>query len=437
MPKTRNHALARLLKEAGLSNGELARAVNRLGALQGSHYRYDRTSVAHWLTGSLPRPPVPDLVAQHLSGRLHRLVLPAQTGLLREAPANATTVRAADELLYTLGAAEEDGEKRAALLRLPWSCCPQLSAAQHKPPAGRLQTGPRELRSADLAALDFYLTHFGCLFERHGSGPARTALRAFATTEGVSYLTSRAPQRSRRAVQHTLGRLVHLLATATFDAGHLGLAQRYHRAALSLADEAQDADLRAIVLRSMSNQARSVGFVPDAEHLAEAARADESRLTPATRAFLLTGRAAVLAASGRTRALHLLDTAQELLHGSDTGTDPYTDYSQAAFEYQRGEVLLLLGHRQDGIAALTASLEHRPREHHRTRALTSCALAVAQLRIGHAEAACGSWRAALTEEADVASPRLQRLLKSLHQQSHPYRNHAHVSALRRQTAALP
>lgn len=55
-PRTPNQALRILLAEAGWSGARLAREVNALGAAQGTPYHYDRTTVAHWLTGSRPRP---------------------------------------------------------------------------------------------------------------------------------------------------------------------------------------------------------------------------------------------------------------------------------------------------------------------------------------------------------------------------------------------
>ncbi len=54
-----NAWLGDLLAEAGWSGAELARAVNALGTLHGLALRYDRTAVAHWLSGTRPRRPVP------------------------------------------------------------------------------------------------------------------------------------------------------------------------------------------------------------------------------------------------------------------------------------------------------------------------------------------------------------------------------------------
>ncbi|MFD7512563.1 hypothetical protein ACFV5N_24940, partial [Streptomyces sp. NPDC059853] len=54
-----NHQLRALLREAGWTQQELARAVNTLGTETGTPLRYDRTAVAHWLSGTQPRHPVP------------------------------------------------------------------------------------------------------------------------------------------------------------------------------------------------------------------------------------------------------------------------------------------------------------------------------------------------------------------------------------------
>ena len=80
-----NDRLAALLREADWTNGELAHAVNTLGAAEGLSLRYDRTSVAHWLSGTRPRPPVPDLVAAALTQRTGRLVIAEDTGFFPQA----------------------------------------------------------------------------------------------------------------------------------------------------------------------------------------------------------------------------------------------------------------------------------------------------------------------------------------------------------------
>src|SRR5437868_8378711 len=66
--------LRSLLAEASWTGQELARAVNALGAETGMILTYDRTSVAHWLRGTRPRPPVPALISEVFTRRLGRIV---------------------------------------------------------------------------------------------------------------------------------------------------------------------------------------------------------------------------------------------------------------------------------------------------------------------------------------------------------------------------
>ncbi|MDG4862527.1 hypothetical protein P8605_30765, partial [Streptomyces sp. T-3] len=80
-----NTALAALLAEARWSAGDLARTVNAEGARSGVDLRYDRTAVAHWLQGSRPRAPVPELVARVLGQHLGRPIRPVDAGLAEAA----------------------------------------------------------------------------------------------------------------------------------------------------------------------------------------------------------------------------------------------------------------------------------------------------------------------------------------------------------------
>ncbi|MGP4115458.1 hypothetical protein ACTWP5_31745, partial [Streptomyces sp. 4N509B] len=79
-PRSDNRRLRELLHEAGWTQEALARAVNALGEEIGAHLRYDRTAVAHWLAGTRPRPPVPQLAAEALTRRLGRVVTVAAAG---------------------------------------------------------------------------------------------------------------------------------------------------------------------------------------------------------------------------------------------------------------------------------------------------------------------------------------------------------------------
>lgn len=79
-PHPTNTSLRALLDEADWSYGALARAVNAVGAELGMQLRYDRSAVAHWLSGTKPRPAVRKLIAEALSRRLGRATSLPDTG---------------------------------------------------------------------------------------------------------------------------------------------------------------------------------------------------------------------------------------------------------------------------------------------------------------------------------------------------------------------
>lgn len=114
-----NHLLATLLTEADWSAGELARAVNGLGTAQSLPLRYDRTSVAHWLSGSRPRSPVPELVAAALSRRINRTVVAQDTGLTEHSAGRTGHLTEADPTRRLLVLARRDVNpvRRVALAR--------------------------------------------------------------------------------------------------------------------------------------------------------------------------------------------------------------------------------------------------------------------------------------------------------------------------------
>src|SRR5271170_895332 len=75
-----NRRLRVLLADSAWSGQDLAAAVNHIGRESGLTTQYDRTAVAHWLTGTTPRMPVPALIAEAFSRRLGRTVTAAQAG---------------------------------------------------------------------------------------------------------------------------------------------------------------------------------------------------------------------------------------------------------------------------------------------------------------------------------------------------------------------
>ncbi|HEX5565487.1 MAG TPA: sporulation protein [Streptomyces sp.] len=87
-PRGPNEKLGAVLTLAGISNAGLARRVNDLGAQRGLTLRYDKTSVARWVSkGMVPQGVAPHLIAAAIGSKLGRPVPLHEIGLADADPA--------------------------------------------------------------------------------------------------------------------------------------------------------------------------------------------------------------------------------------------------------------------------------------------------------------------------------------------------------------
>ncbi|MFI1801077.1 tol-pal system YbgF family protein [Streptomyces sp. NPDC020379] len=447
MPRQRpNAALEALLIEAGWSAADLARAVNALGAAQGLTLRYGRSSIAHWLAGSRPRSPVPELAAGAFSRRTGRLVTAQDTGLTpvphhHGPPLLTVPPGKVNAMRYLTGLCREDIDpvRRARLTRTPYRLTAQPSWRPDTTPApgpgaGLVPVQARYGRTATVAdarALRETAQAFAALADCHGGAPVRLPLAVYLADHALRLLAAPARETVHRELLTATAQLTHLLARMTADTGHPGLAQQYYTAALHLSREAGDRRLYAITLRAMSLQALTMGHPHHAHRLTETAlttagpAADE-----ATRAFLLTQHALTSARTRQPRqALHTLTTA-ETLH--DQATSPpgiFTAYPRAGLDYQRAQTLTALGHHTDAIQALRDSLAHRPADERRARALTHARLAESLLHTGHLEEACTHWHHFLTHYPHLHSHPTDQALTHLQHTLTPHHHNPHAHTL--------
>ncbi|WP_327350423.1 tetratricopeptide repeat protein [Streptomyces sp. NBC_01304] len=434
-----NGLLAALIAEADWTAGELARAVNGLGMAQGLCLRYDRTSVAHWLTGSRPRPPIPDLVAAALTQRLGRLVMPAETGLaqnphppdllLTPGPGDGGAVLR----LISLCRAEAAPERRAFLARsgytltafalpgwLPEAAAPSTTAS-----------GAHRVAAEDVQLLQEMARVFSGLSRSHGGGHARTSLAAYIADDVSRLLDAPGPGRLRTETQVAVAQLVHLLADMTADAGRDGLAQRYFYLALSLAQQAGDRRQYAITLRAMSSQALRLLHDRHADQLAHAAiEVCGDRGDRGVHSFLLAQRALTRARRRERRAAVADLSAAESRHerAAEEG-GPFAAYPKAGLYYQRAEVLLALGDDVPARAALDASLAHRSPDEHRPAALTRAKLAESLLRAGNLDEACGHWQAFFDHYPHLRSAQVDQAFTEMVRCLRPYRRQRQAGAV--------
>ncbi|MGD3111151.1 hypothetical protein [Streptomyces sp. YGL11-2] len=443
-----NEHLAELLTEADWSAGELARAVNALGTKHGVRLRYDRTSVAHWLNGSRPRPPVPDLVAQVLTRRIARTVTVAETGLVHspsDESLRETMLTTADpiERLVTLCRTDIDPAHRAVLNRELVTTRPVPARGWPAPggSAGTPDTVPAEPALTALSddRLDHMAVVFATLTERYGGAHARSALATYLADDvarllAIPHSGGGLPRRLLRGA----AQLTHLLGAMTIDACLTNVGYLYYHSALDLAHRAGDRASYAISLRAMSLSALHLDDACHARQWSDQALETAGPTAPrAVRSYLHAGRAVIHAIDGRRRlALADLLSAERHHDPAPRGTGPFTHYPLTALHYQRALVLLALGDRPGALAALEASLTTRPADHHTALVLLHALLAQTLLSTGELEAALLHCRQLFHHYPLTASCRARKALTTLRNALHPYHRHPQAKETRAHAAFL-
>ncbi|GHF35456.1 tetratricopeptide repeat protein [Streptomyces morookaense] len=416
-----NRRLRALLAEARWTQGALARAVNAAAAEVGLSLGYDRTSVAHWLSGTRPRAPVPELVAEVLTRRLQRTVSPDAAGFT--AASGPRAKRSPEAELVALAGTETDPARTITAQQQPYREA-LLRTARLDIPVPR-NTGPRHGGSpaeAETRILQYAERFYAASLDAHGGRSARSSLAAYLTQDVTHWLRSARTEHARRALLVEASRLTFLLARMYEDARVHGLAQRCFVTSQRLAAESGDRLAWAIGLRGLSAQGLALGHHQAALHAAEAAAEAGQRADGGgPGAYLFSQLAAAQAACGlRRQALRSLGHAERCLESAaEQGHEhgPFTTYPPAALDFQRARVLGFLGDFSAACEALTRSLALRPATDRRGLALSHAQRAEILLRNGHVEEACISWHSFLEHyrylrsgTADTAAFRLRRLL---------------------------
>lgn len=435
-----NVLLRELLAEAGWTGDALARAVNTVGAEAGMSLRYGRSAVAHWLTGMRPRPPVPELVAEAFSRKLHRSVTVSATGMARSRPsepprdADVVTRLVAPQEVGAGGAAPlADRAYHLADLKVPsWTdvAAARQGTSWDAEPVEKVERW--HVRSAAGMVGLFSDADFA-----FGGGHARLELTRYLAATIAPWLRAPATPAVRRDLLMTAARLTYLCGFMYFDDELHGAAQHYYLTNLRLAAESGDSTGYAVTLRALSGQARLLGHHQEAVYLAEAAVHAAASAGPQTAAFLFGQLAVAHAAAGnRQDAVRHLLTAERHLDRVHDAPEPVGGCHVASLAHQQAAVRAKLGDRSGAIHALTISVHHRPPSERRSRAITLARLAELQLDNGDLEAACGTWQRFLEDYPHLRSRRVNRALTTMRARLRPHQNNSAVIALRK-TAPMP
>ncbi|MDX3382516.1 hypothetical protein PV682_13730 [Streptomyces niveiscabiei] len=419
-PKPPNRALRALLTESGWSGARLALEVNSLGAAQGFTLTYDRTAVSHWLSGTRPRPPAPELVAQVLSRRLGRRLRASDTGL----------VDAADPEAGEGGVALLDGALGLTARRavyLPGGTPPP--GTPHPDPPDGTRIGTSHVESA--RHLLVVLSRSDDVF---GSGAVREPLRRFLGTTLLPWLRGSAPPGIRRELFEVAAQLAYLCGFVAYDSGRHALAQRMYWAAARLADEVGDRVGHAVALRGLSVLAHQLGHADEARALARgAARIGVRHAPPRQHAFFLGQLAVAEAATGDPACLaRLTQTERCLERAGGAGELPTGAFHPGVLALQQAYVHRARGDHRSAVRALETSLRHRPPDERRSTAITLADLALTHLDIGHLDRACAAAHTFLDTYPVIASDRADTRLRTLLARLRPHaRNRAAAGVLER------
>ncbi|MEU7317365.1 sporulation protein [Streptomyces sp. NPDC007083] len=328
-----NEKLGTVLALAGISNAGLARRVNDLGAQRGLTLRYDKTSVARWVSkGMVPQGAAPHLIAAAIGSKLGRPVPLHEIGLADADPTPevglafprdvGAAVKSATDL-YRLDLAGRRGggsiwQSLAGSFAVSayatpasrWLITPaDSSVARHlellegaPPSADGTEAGPdaptecgvREGQDAlegqeggaeaDEVGTPLRVGHTDVAKLREAADEAR---RWDSKYGGGDWRSSMVPECLRvdaaplllgaytdevgRSLFGATAELTRLAGWMAFDTGQQEAAQRYYIQALRLARAAADVPLGGYVLASMSLQATYRGFADEGVDLAQAA----------------------------------------------------------------------------------------------------------------------------------------------------------------------
>ncbi|MGH3885354.1 MAG: hypothetical protein ACRDSZ_02095 [Pseudonocardiaceae bacterium] len=427
---TPNTALAALIGEAQWTNGQFARAVNRVGAEAGLQLSYDDSAVCHWLAGTLPRDRVRPVVCEVLSRRLGRPVTLASAGLGAEQYEDAADTVAG---LIDLGSADMDPSRRAALgaIGLYSSVLVIPGWAEVSGRFDLLRKNPRvRIGYAEVDAVRSMTDHLSTLDDQFGGRTARPLAAAFLVNTIAPYLRAEATPEIRAQMLSAAADHCYLTGYMAMDERADGLAQRYYVKALELAGHANDHLTYCTTLRGMSVLAVDLRHTSDALRLADSAAAAAPHAGPRMLAFLTGQQAHAAAQSGdRTQALAKLREAEAAMDRAESQATTFGSYDPSSMNYHIAQVRYELGDRAQSITAMEQADRLRHQVYRRARVRHLGTLAERRVQIGRLEEACNAWDRMLDDYPAVQSGRCDDRFTTMMITLRPYLRNHHAKEL--------
>ncbi|MFE3329678.1 MFS transporter [Streptomyces sp. NPDC059176] len=475
-----NDKLGTVLALAGISNAGLARRVNDLGAQRGLTLRYDKTSVARWVSkGMVPQGAAPHLIAAAIGQKLGRPVPLHEIGLADADPAPEVglafprdvgeAVKAATEL-YRLDLAG----RRAGGGGIWQSLAGSFAVSAYATPASRWLISPADSSVArhiggavrtteaegseggadaseeshvrvghsDVAKLREAAEDARRWDSKYGGGDWRSSMvPECLRVDAAPLLLGSYSDEVGRALFGATAELTRLAGWMAFDTGQQEAAQRYYIQALRLARAAADVPLGGYVLASMSLQATYRGFADEGVDLAQASvERNRGLATARTMSFFRLVEARAHAKAGDAAAAGTaLRAAEAWLERSREGdADPswlgfysYDRFAADAAECYRD----LKAPRQ--VRRFTEQALSRPTEEYvRSHGLRLVVSAVAELESGNLDAACAAGTRAVEVAGRISSARTTEYVRDLLHRLEPYGDEPRVAELRERARPL-
>ncbi|MFF5476774.1 MFS transporter [Streptomyces sp. NPDC012935] len=461
-----NEKLGAVLALAGISNAGLARRVNDLGAQRGLTLRYDKTSVARWVSkGMVPQGAAPHLIAAAIGQKLGRPVPLHEIGLADADPAPEVglafprdvgqAVKSATEL-YRLDLAG----RRAGAGGIWQSLAGSFAVSAYATPASRWLITPadtsvaRDVSPSESSGAPLKVGHSDVQKLREAAEDAR---RWDSKYGGGDWRSSMVPECLRveaaplllgsysdevgRALFGASAELTRLAGWMAFDTGQQEAAQRYYIQALRLARAAADVPLGGYVLASMSLQATYRGFGDEGVDLAQAAlERNRGLATARTMSFfrLVEARAHARASDAQAAGAALKASEGWLERSREGDNDPswlgfysYDRFAADAAECYRD----LKAPRQ--VRRFTEQALSKPTEEFvRSHGLRLVVSAVAELESGNLDAACEQGVRAVEVAGRISSARTTEYVKDLLHRLEPYGDEPRVVELRERARPL-
>ncbi|MDX2681054.1 MULTISPECIES: MFS transporter [Streptomyces] len=461
-----NEKLGAVLALAGISNAGLARRVNDLGAQRGLTLRYDKTSVARWVSkGMVPQGAAPHLIAAAIGQKLGRPVPLHEIGLADADPAPEVglafprdvnqAVRSATDL-YRLDLAG----RRAGSGGIWQSLAGSFAVSAYATPASRWLITPadssvaRDVHLLEGSGAPLKVGHSDVQKLREAAEDAR---RWDSKYGGGDWRSSMVPECLRveaaplllgsysdevgRALFGASAELTRLAGWMAFDTGQQEAAQRYYIQALRLARAAADVPLGGYVLASMSLQATYRGFGDEGVDLAQAAlERNRGLATARTMSFfrLVEARAHARAGDAQAAGAALKAAESWLERARDGDHDPswLGFYSYDRFAADAAECYRDLKAPRQVRRFTEQALSQPTEEFVRSHGLRLVVSAVAELESGNLDAACEQGVRAVEVAGRISSARTTEYVKDLLHRLEPYGDEPRVVELRERARPL-